>query len=242
MTYTWKTTSAERKDAKNHNAIATVTHDCGLHSACTGCRLGTSMRPIALLALFAVLLLGLAVFLLRAPDTFDEPQPVPLGETEVQKIRGDDGNVEVWTYTKEELSETAESDSGTIDIERPTGAAHLLNEQALNAWNSGDIRTALDLFEEAIAADPNDSEPLSNYGRRLTIMVAHDQALPLLLRASELSPDDPQVWLDLLTLYERAQQFQKANDARQRARTLAGDRELVRNEQGAWLLAGASLP
>lgn len=200
------------------------------------------MRSIALLALFAALLLCLAVFLLGAPGTFDQPQPVPMGKTDVQKIRGIDGKVETWTYKKEVLSDSPENTEHAAVTPPPTGAASLLNVQALNAWYSGDIRTALDLFEEAIAADPNDPEPHSNYGRRLTMMVAYDKALPLLLRASELNPDDPQVWLDLLTLYERALQFQRANDARQQARTLAGDREFVRNEQGAWLLEGATVP
>lgn len=200
------------------------------------------MRSIAPVLLVAGVLVGFAYFFFGEPKLFEEPQPVPMGEVSVQKIRGIDGNVETWTYKKEVLSDSPETIEQAAVTPPPTGAASLLNEQALNAWNSGDIRTALDLFEEAIVADPNDPEPHTNYGRRLTMMVAYDKALPLLQRASELNPDDPQVWLDLLTLYERALQFQRANDARQRARTLAGDREFVRNEQGAWLLDGATLP
>jgi len=200
------------------------------------------MRSVALVLLIAGVSIGFAYFFLGDRKIFDEPQPVSMGEVEVQKIRGSDGNVETWTYKKEVLSDSPESIEQAAVSPPPTGAASLLNEQALNAWNSGDIRTALDLFEQAIVADPTDPEPHSNYGRRLTMMVAYDKALPLLLRASELNPDDPQVWLDLLTLYERALQFQRANDARQLARTLAGDREFVRNEQGAWLLEGATVP
>ena len=165
-----------------------------------------------------------------------------MGATEVQEIRSNNGNVESWTFTKIDMSEIRRGTTLPSPVSSPTGAASLLNEQALNAWNSGDIRVAMSLFEEAIAADPSDPVPHSNYGRRLTVMVAHEKALPLLLRSSKLSPNDPQVWLDLLTLYEKTLQFQRANVARERARELAGDRRFLRNEQGAWLLEGASLP
>ena len=165
-----------------------------------------------------------------------------MGETEVQQIRREDGTVEKWTYSKAEMPDTSRSEEHKPITSQPTGAATVPNEQALNAWSTGDIRGAIDLFEKAIAADPNDPVPHSNYGRRLTAMVAYEQALPLLLRASELSPDDPQVWLDLLTLYEKSLQFSRANAARQRAQELAGDRAMVRNDYGAWLLEGNSLP
>ena len=190
----------------------------------------------------AGLLLALGAYLFVKPETLDEPQPVAMGETEVQQIRDEDGKVENWTYIKKKLPEISQSEEPRADAPPPTGAATIPNQQALNAWSTGDIRGAMDLFEEAIAADPNDPAPHSNYGRRLTAMVAYDEALPLLLRASELSPDDPQVWLDLLTLYEKSLQFQRANAARQRAQELAGDRALVRNDYGAWLLEGNSLP
>ncbi|MGB5247575.1 MAG: hypothetical protein WBM54_10965 [Woeseia sp.] len=162
--------------------------------------------------------------------------------TVVQDIRNEDGTTTSWTYRKEILQEDASEGSEAPTFPPPTGAANLLNQRALNAWNSGDIRGALELFENAIAADPNDPEPHSNYGRRLTVMAAHDKALPLLQRASELQPDNPQVWLDLLTAYETMLQFQRADEARLKARSLAGDRAFVRNEQGAWRLEGSSLP
>ena len=200
------------------------------------------LRSTVFIFLIAGLLLALAAYFFVTPATFNEPQPVAMGDTEVQQIRDDDGKVESWTYSKKPMSKILKSDEPAAVASRPTGAASVPNEQALNAWSTGDIRGAMDLFEEAIAADPNDPAPHSNYGRRLTSMVAYDEALPLLLRASELSPDDPQVWLDLLTLYEKSLQFQRANAARQHAQELAGDRAFVRNEQGAWLLEGNSLP
>lgn len=200
------------------------------------------MRSISLIILIIGTLVALSYYFLGAPEPFDKPQPVPEGETEVQKIRGDDGQIETWTYRKKVLLDKAESNDRVAVTVPPTGAANLLNEQALNAWNSGDIAGALALFEDAIAADPNDPEPHSNYGRRLTIMIDYDKALPLLQRAAELKPDDPQVWLDLLTLYDRTLQFQAGNAARQQAHQVAGDREFVRNEQGMWLLEGGTLP
>lgn len=201
-----------------------------------------ALRSTVVIFVLAGLLLATAAYLFVRPGTLNEPQPVAMGETAIQQIRDEDGKVETWTYTKKEMSELQQSDEPTAVAPPPTGAATVPNEQALNAWSTGDIRGAMDLFEAAIAADPNDPAPHSNYGRRLTSMVAYEKALPLLLRASELSPDDPQVWLDLLTLYEKSLQFSRANAARQRAQELAGDRALVRNEYGAWLLEGNSLP
>lgn len=195
--------------------------------------------PLSLLIVGAAI--AFSVWLLAPRQVVDEPQPVAPGETAVQKIRSEDGSVDTWTYQRLEQSGDAQPVETVRVAPQPTGAARILNAQALSAWSTGDIRSSVDLFEEAIAADPNDPLPLSNYGRRLTLMVDYEKAQPLLLRASELNPEDPQVWLDLLTFYEKTLQFQRANDARQRARELAGDRAFVRNETGAWLLEGSTL-
>lgn len=188
------------------------------------------------------LTIAFAAYFFATPTSYDDPRPVAMGETAVQLIRDEEGDLQRWTYTREALPEAQVMAAPESAPTPPTGAARILNEQALNAWNTGDIAASLELFDEAIAADPNDPEPHSNYGRRLTLMVANDKALPLLLRAGELKPDDPQIWLDLLTLYEKTLQFQKANAARRRAQELAGDRAFVRNQQGAWLLEGINLP
>ena len=199
------------------------------------------MRTSIFISLILGLLAIVAAYVHVSWRNFDAPQPVEMGETEVQRIRDSEGTLQTWTYTKAQLPEDAQGNESS-GAPPASGAASLLNEKALNAWNIGDIRTAIALFESAIAADPNDPTPHSNYGRRLTVMVAYDKALSMLLHASELTPDDPQVWLDLLTLYEKTLQFQKAHATRQRARELAGDRAFVRNQQGAWALDGMTLP
>ena len=74
-------------------------------------------------------------------------------------------------------------------------------------------------------------------------MAANAEALPHLERAAQLRPDDPQVWLDLQSLYERGQRLDGALEARRRAEALAGGRAIVQNEQGLYVLEGsASVP
>ena len=127
-------------------------------------------------------------------------------------------------------------------VGQSTESARSLNAQALDAWRTGEIRRALDLFEAAVAADPQDAEPHSNYGRLLTRMAAYERALPHLERAAELSPDDAQVWLDLRTLYERTLSLERATDARRRAEGLAAGRHIVKDDNGFWVLEGERFP
>ncbi len=117
----------------------------------------------------------------------------------------------------------------------------LLNQQAMNAWHSGEIQDAMALFEQAIDAAPDDPVPHSNYGRLLTLMVAYEQALPLLERAKELRPDDAQTWLDLATIYERAQLFDESWEARAEAEQLVGANAITRDVQGRFIVQGTSL-
>jgi Flp pilus assembly protein TadD len=116
-----------------------------------------------------------------------------------------------------------------------------LNRQAMNAWMTGDIETAMARFEQAIAASPDDPEPLGNYGRLLTLMVSYDRAIPLLERARDLSPGDAQAWLDLATVYARAQRLDDSWAARAEAEKLVGAAAITRDEQGRFVVAGTSL-
>ena len=125
----------------------------------------------------------------------------------------------------------------------PDGAGNgaLLNQQAMNAWHAGEIREAMSLFEQATDAAPDDPAPHTNYGRLLTLMVSYQQALPLLERARDLTPGDAQMWLDLATLYERAQVLEKSWEARARAVELVGSDAITRDEQGRFIVQGNSL-
>ena len=108
----------------------------------------------------------------------------------------------------------------------------------LDSWKHGDLVRALELFDEAVKADPDDALVRTDYGRMLTKMAAYDKAYPHLLRAAELEPDDPAVWLDLQTLYERDVLLEQADHAAKRAEALAGGRNIVQDEFGAWMLEG----
>ncbi len=121
-------------------------------------------------------------------------------------------------------------------------SAQALNSQALDAWRTGEIRRALELFEAAVAADPVDAVPHSNYGRLLTLMAAYEKALPHLERAAELTPDNGQVWLDLRTLYERAILLERANYVKKKAQQLAAGRKIIKDDQGFWVLEGERFP
>lgn len=156
-----------------------------------------------------------------AADNESDDSSIASGATEQEK--GEDTNIEIPT------------DPGAAE----NGA--LLNQQAMNAWHAGEIREAMALFEQAIEAAPDDPAPHSNYGRLLTLMVSYQQALPLLERARDLRPDDAQMWLDLATLYERAQILEKSWEARARAAELVGSEAITRDRQGRFVVQGNSL-
>ncbi|MBW2716863.1 MAG: tetratricopeptide repeat protein, partial [Deltaproteobacteria bacterium] len=117
-----------------------------------------------------------------------------------------------------------------------TDSASVHNARALESWKYGDLRRALDLFEAAIDADPDDWVPRSDYGRLLVLMTDYEKAKTHLERASELAPDSPRVWIDLVTFYERNLLFERAGYARERAEKLTGGQEIVRDETGLWRL------
>ncbi len=116
----------------------------------------------------------------------------------------------------------------------------LLNQQAMNAWQVGDIREAMSLFEKAIDAAPNNPAPHANYGRLLTLMTAYQEALPLLERARDLAPDNAQAWLDLATLYERTQLLGRSWAAQAEAAKLVGADSITRDKQGRFVVQGSA--
>jgi tetratricopeptide (TPR) repeat protein len=104
----------------------------------------------------------------------------------------------------------------------PDESARALDGAALEDWKHGNLTDALAGFDRAIAADPDDRVPRSHAGRLLSLMTDYAQALPHLERAAQLAPEDPQVWLDLASLYERSQRLDASFEARARAEALAG--------------------
>jgi len=59
-------------------------------------------------------------------------------------------------------------------------------------------------------------------------------------RAAALAPEDPQVWLDLQSLYERSQMLDLSWEARARAEALAGGRPISQDELGLYQIEGSS--
>lgn len=204
-------------------------------------------RSILVLAL--VFLIGLGIFLVMKHEPAPVgPQPVPMGETTKQLLPDAEGKLEEWTLSKREISRE-ELASRVLPTpaphqgppHEPTESARALEALALEAWKHGKIETALERFEEAVAADPDDAVVHGSYGRLLTLMTAYDEAFPHLKRAAELRPEDPQVWVDLLSLYERDDLFERASYARQKAEDLAGGRKIVRDETGLYVLEGGRI-
>jgi len=174
------------------------------------------------------------------------PAEVPLGETVRQTLPGPDGEPEVWTLTKREGTLVADPELPTPSPRETapgehTESARTLDAQALEAWKHGEIFEAIDYFEAAIERDPDDWLPRANYGRLLVMMTNYAEAGPHLERAAELNPDDPRVWLDLLSYYERSLKLEQALEARARAQELAGGRAIEQDRSGLWRLEDDSI-
>jgi tetratricopeptide (TPR) repeat protein len=176
-------------------------------------------------------------------------RPVPLGQTEQRTLVDEDGSARVWTLTKQEVPReqlddmvlpAADPQPAAVSPEA-TAKARALDATAVESWKHGDVKGALELFEAAAQADPSHVRTRSDYGRLLTLMGAYEKALPHLQRAAELEPENPQVWVDLLSYYERNTLLERALYARQRAENLAKGRKLERDPSGLWVLEGESL-
>lgn len=129
------------------------------------------------------------------------------------------------------------------DMERASAQAEAtdLAQRAINARAVGDIETAIELFEQAIAADPANLVALSHYGRLLTLAFSLDRAIELLEAARDLQPSDAQAWLDLATAYERAQRFRESREAQVKAQALVGAEAITRDDQGRFVVKGTQL-
>jgi predicted Zn-dependent protease len=201
-----------------------------------------SPRVLAL-AVAASIGLGLAALLwldrTRVPRVITEGEPIPTGEKVELRFGDETWKVEKRETTREEAIRPIampEADPAAPRPE-PDESARALDAAGLEAWKHGDVALALDTLQQAVAADPDDAVPRSHLGRLLVLMADNAQALPHLERAAQLTPDDPQVWLDLQSLYERSQRLDGAFEARRRAEAVAGGRAIVQNEQGLYQLA-----
>jgi Flp pilus assembly protein TadD len=177
---------------------------------------------------------------LRGTRVVEPGDPLPFDKPVEMHFRDEkSGESEVWklekkTTTREESLGTGKLPDPKTDPpdHQPSESARALDGLALEAWKQSDLPKAVEQFEKAIAADPDDRVPRSHYGRLLMLMTDHEAARTHLERAAELAPEDPQVWLDLASLYERTQQLDKSWEARARAESLAGGRPIVQDPLG----------
>ena len=172
------------------------------------------------------------------------PQSLTDSTTEAPGGKDTYENINLETSYASEATGGQRGDEGKAEIPTNIDAAEkgaVLNQQAMNAWQVGDIRAAMSLFEQAIDAAPNNPAPHADYGRLLTLMTAYQQALPLLERARDLAPDNAQAWLDLATLYERTQLLSRSWAAQGEAAKLVGADAITRDERGRFIVQGGSL-
>jgi tetratricopeptide (TPR) repeat protein len=213
------------------------------------------MKNTTLVAIVCVVLVALGGLVwwtdLESRRAARERRPgyVPMGEEVEEVLRGADGEERTWRLEKrsvavEDMPARVLPGAAPRQTEPGVGteSARTLEAMAQEALSRGDVAGAMSLFERAIEADPDDWVPRSSYGRMLVLATAYDKALEHLERAAELRPEDPQVWLDLRTLYERSLQFERASYARRRAESLAGSRAIVKDERGLYHLEGSELP
>jgi tetratricopeptide (TPR) repeat protein len=172
-----------------------------------------------------------------------------VGETVKQLLPDADGNLVEWTFTRSDerpadfvpppLPEPAPREAPPDEL---TDSARALHARGLEAWKQGEIREALALLEAAVETDPDDRVSRSDYGRLLMLSTQYGAAYAHLERAAELAPDEPRVWLDLLSYYERKLMLKHAWEARRKAEETAAGRPLVQHEfTGLWILEGDSI-
>jgi len=207
-----------------------------------------SRRALATVALLALLVLAGVAWWLRTPRVVEPGAPLPFDQPVEMHFQNEGtGDTEIWKLEKKIT--TREEAVGTVKLPEPDPAgtdhepdesARALDGLALEAWKQGDLPQALQLFEQAVAADPDDRVPRSHYGRLLALMTDYDAALPHLERAAALAPEDPQVWLDLQSFYERARLLDQSWAARERAEAVAGGRSITQDEMGMYQVEGAA--
>ena len=177
-------------------------------------------------------------------------KPLPMDETvELRWVDEETGAEDVWKVTKRETSPEDRATGPSLPEPDPDAGNHEPDESArtlyamgLESWKRGEIRDAMSQLRDALETDPDDALLRTQYGRLQVLAMEYNEALPHLERAASLRPDDPQVWLDLATLYEKALILDRSWEAHRRAEELVGDGLIYQDQlSGFWLVEGTSI-
>ncbi len=200
------------------------------HPTASRATLPLMKRRLVLLLLLVLFLVGLVLLFWPAPIRNGTPPAAPAAPD-----RSNEPAAEATPPPVRDMPPSSDPANAAAQT------SSLLTQQAKDAWNSGAIREAMDLYQQAIDANPDNPGPYTGYGRLLTLAVSYDQALPLLERARDLQPGQAQPWLDLATLYERAQRFNDSFTAQAEAAKIVGAEAITRDEQGRFVVVGETL-
>src|SRR5436309_8630982 len=81
-------------------------------------------------------------------------------------------------------------------------AMYYANSGTIHA-TKGNIEDAMAQYRKALEINPRDALPLFNLGRALYHRHVYMEAMPLLQRLVEVTPDDPIAWFQLAKDYEK---------------------------------------
>jgi hypothetical protein len=182
------------------------------------------------------------------PSLVSPGEPLAMNETvRMRWVDEETGEEDVWTVIKRESIPGEWAGPALPDPDAPRAphvpdeSSRTLSAMGMESWKSGRIEEAMDHLAAAIEADPDDSLPRTHYGRLLALAMDYQAALPHLERAAEINSSDPQVWLDLATLYEKTLRLERSWEARRRAEALAGGETIRQGEMGFWVVEGNSI-
>jgi tetratricopeptide (TPR) repeat protein len=211
------------------------------------------LKRIAITVALVAAVAGITAYLLvdrepERPRVVEPGKPLPMDETVQLRFEDEEtGEEEIWAVEKHETRpediepRALPEPDPDAESHEPDESSRALNAMGLESWKRGEIRESMDYFEQAIEVDPDDPLPRTQYGRLLILAMSYTDASPHLERAAELTPEDPQVWLDLATLYEKNMELPQSWEAQKRAEALADGRNIERDGMGFWVVEGVSV-
>jgi len=134
----------------------------------------------------------------------------------------------------------ADSFSAHMSAMAPTDGA-ALREEADRLIREGEVREGLDVFREAVEADPS-AKNHGDLGEILYRLSALDEAGVHLRAAAELDPGNADRWIALANLYYRKVDLGEAWKAEKRAREAEPGLELGRDADGMRVRKSGAAP